>query len=208
MLNKFLKVSGRILPSFNHFLFYNSISSAICGIETIISSHSMLKASGVGNEEVLAVLINLSCKDIAGQIFSIPIINRFSKIGDSNPKKYLAISTAIFEISNIIEHLTPLVSSFYFIPLAALANIGKNVSFTGTGGFNSNMINKLSIDKDNISEIYSKVTSISTISFSFGMILGLCIVKIIPCFYARLSLLPILGITRYYFSIKSIKHLN
>lgn len=207
MLKNFLKVSGQISPSFNHYLFYNSLSNVICGVETVMSSHSMLEASGVGNEDVLSILINLSCKDVAGQIISIPIIAKFSKLGDSNPKKHLAISTAIFETSNILENLTPLVPGFCFIPLASVANIGKNISFTGTGSFNANMINKLSTDKNNIAEIYSKVTAISTVSFSLGMIAGLCVVKLIPCYYTRLTMLLPLGIARYYCSIRSVKYL-
>lgn len=203
----FLKVTGLVAPSFNHFILYNSLSSIICGIESILSTHSMLKGSGVGNEDLLSILINLSSKDILGQLISIPIITKFSKIGDQNPTKHLQVSIGVFEVSNILENLTPLVPGYCFIPLAGIANIGKNIGFTGIGGFNSNMINKLSIDKDNITEIYSKVTAISTISFSLGMILGLCTVKLIPCYYTRLGLLPIFGLLRYYCSLKSVEQL-
>lgn len=206
-MSQFIRISGTVNKSYKKFIIYNSLSNIICGIETTLSSYSMLKASGVGNEEVLSVFINLYSKDIIGQIFSAPIISKFSKIGDKNPKQHLYINSFIFSASNILEHLTPLLSSFYFIPVAALANIGKNIGFTGISSFNINMINKLSISKDNITEIYSKITTLSSINFSLGMILGICIVKIIPCYYTRLSLLPFLGISKYYLTLKSTKEI-
>lgn len=200
-----LKISGNISPHFKEFLFYKCLSDVVCGVETILSTHSMFDASGVGNSDVLSVLVNLSSKDIIGQIASLPIINKLSKMGDQTPIKHLGFSIAIFEISNFVEHLTPLLPTILFIPVAAFANIGKNIGFTGTGSFNANLINKISLSKDNISEIYSKITSFSTISFSFGMMIGIFLVKIIPCYYTRLGLLVPLSILRFSLLAKSVK---
>ena len=165
----------------------------------------MLGSLMENNMDAIAVSMNFIGKDIIGQSLSLPIMNKISKMEHS---KILKSSLLIYEVSIFLECCTPLMGNNYFIYLASLGNIGKNIGFTGYGAFNAHYINKMSPDKDNISEIYSKVSIFSSIFFSAGMICGLGIVRLIPDHTNRLMLLPFLGILRYliisYF-INSIK---
>lgn len=191
--------SGKIHKSYLKFLSGVCFGNFICGVTSVCSTHGML-GSLINDEEttkVLSVSSNLIFKDIFGQVISLIFIDRISKMGDKNPKKHLKISLLIYEMSNIMECATPLFDSNYFIPIAAIGNIGKNIGFTGYGSFNARCINKLSEDKDNISEIYSKFCTTSSICFSAGMICGLYVVKLIPDHQTRMLVLPILGIARY-----------
>ena len=199
----------KVSPHFNRYLIYSSLSNTICGFESIISSYSMLHASGIGIENTVltSVSLNLLGKDILGQVFSIPFISRFSKYGDKDPIKYIRNNIILFETANFIECSTPFFMGSMFIPLATLGNIGKNIGFTGMGSFNANAINKLSIDKDNIIELYSKISVVNTFSYSFGMSLGLIFVTYLPQVELRLTILPFTAFLRYIFVKKSIEKL-
>lgn len=191
--------SGKIHKSYLKFLSGVCFGNFICGVTSVCSTHGML-GSLIENDQttdVATVSFNLITKDIVGQMASLPFITSISKLGDKNPKKHLAISLAIYEISNLLECATPLFNSNYFVPIASVGNIGKNIGFTGYGSFNANCINKLSKDKDNIAEIYSRICTSSSICFSLGMICGLYVVKIIPDHEMRMGILPILGLVRY-----------
>lgn len=214
LIRKFnlLSVSGNVSPLYRNFLIYTSLSNCICGIESVLSSYSMLDATGVGKMgdnavPLAAISLNLIGKDILGQVLSVPITSLVSSYGDKNPVKYTRFNVLTFEISNLLEYITPLLPSSYFILFAATGNIGKNIGYNGFGSFMANAINNLSVDKNNISEIHSKVTSSVQLSYSFGMMIGLGIVNLIPCYYTRMSLLPIFGLTRYYAMVRSIKGL-
>lgn len=207
---KILNVTGRTSKYYKNYLLTTAVANFIAGTESVLSSYSMLDASGVGKEHVqlASVSLNLIGKDILGQILSVPFTLKTSKIGDKDPVKYVRLNTIIFELSNMLEYLTPLFNNNSFIFLAAIGNVGKNIGFNGFSSFNGNLINKLSIDKDNISELYSKITVVIQISYSLGMGFGLFLINFIPCYYTRMSLLPFLGFIRYLALIKSFHGLN
>lgn len=204
------KVTGKVSHVFNRYLTYTSLSSFISGIESTMSTHSMFEASGNFNKDrvdTYAILFNMTMKDIVGQFASMPLLTKMGKYGDKNPLKFQGMNIAIYEISTIIEHCTPLLSSVLFIPVAGIANIGKTVGLTGSSSFNVGMINRLSLCKTNIMELNSKVSSIGMISFSLGTLVGLGIIKFIPSYEMRLGLLPFFGIIRYFLSTKAINGL-
>ncbi len=193
--------------NYKKYLLYSSLSNIICGFESIISTHSMFSASGIGKEniELASVSLNLLGKDIVGQVFSIPFINKMSKIGNIKPLKYAKINIAIFEGANFLECITPFLYSQLFIPLASLGNIGKNIGFTGFASFNANAISKLSIDKTNIIELYSKISMINSVSYSFGMAIGLFFVTFSTNIALKFSILASCGIIRYFCIKKSVE---
>lgn len=203
------KIDGNVSPHYKKFLINTCLSNVVCGIESVMSTYSMLDATGVGKDvaSLSAISLNLIGKDIVGQIFSVPVTTLTSNYGDKNPINYTKFNVVIYSISNMLEFLTPLFPKSCFILVAATGNIGKNIGYNGFGAFTANAINKVSIDKTNISEIHSKITSSIQLSYSFGMMLGLGVVNLIPCYYTRMCFLPILGCLRYYFMTNSIKGL-
>ena len=212
-----LKLKCKIGLRYRKYLFWQCCTNIISGTESVIATHSMFDALSIGKTEtdVCSLTFNLMGKEIIGQIFGIPIINKMSKMGDENVKKFILINTIIFETSNLLECLTPFLDRTYFIYFASIANIGKGSSFVGIGGINAKVINRISIDLNNINsenmlkkdktcELYSKTNIVISLSYSFGMILGLGIVKLIPCSYTRISLIPVFGIARYYTSLNAV----
>ena len=206
-----LKVNGIVSPKFKRYIIYNCLSNIVCGIETTMSTYSMYTASGFVSEkeiDIYSILSNMIMKDSIGQIAFIPVIpimTSLSKYGDLKPLKFLGINIGIFEISTLIEHSTPLVSSYLFIPVAGIANIGKIIGLTGLSSFNIGMINKIS--KDNIIEMSSKISISSTITFGIGSMIGLSIIKLIPNYEIRLGMIIPLSILRYWLIKQSVKGL-
>lgn len=200
---RFLVPNGKIHNKYNHYLLWSSLSNFVVSIEVVLSTHSMLNA--FGNESVHNNLtLNYIGKDVIGQMGGLFIMNKISKQIDKNPNNFIKYSLLLQQFGTILENITPLVPTSPIIFLGALSNICKNISFMGTGGINAKVINKLSIDKDNIGELYSKLAIINTLSTSIGMSIGIGLTILIPCHSTRLFLLPVLGLIRYYSFMKSI----
>lgn len=202
---------NKVSKSYYKFLCYNSMANFLCGIQSTLTSYSMLDASGVGREhvELTTVSLNLVGKDIFGQICSVPVIQSISKLGSKKPIKHMKISLLIYELSVFVECMTPLLPTSSFIVVATMGNIGKNIGFTTMGSFNSHIITQLSTceNKNNIIELHSKIASISTVSFSVGMAAGLVFIKYLPTVEHRLAVLPFLSLSRYILLKKSVENI-
>jgi len=184
------KPSGRIHSDYPKFVFLIIVNGILSGISSVISTDQMFSALNKGN-----LTPNFVGKDIIGQLGSLLVTDKLSKMKSD---KILKSSIVIYELSNLVECCSPLFQEKNFIIVASGANIGKNIGFIGLGAFNSEVINKMSIDKDNIPQIYSKIAIFSSISFSFGMTIGLYFIKQFPDFNSRLGIISIIGVTRYF----------
>lgn len=216
-----LRRTCKVGDKLRNYLIWNCLTNIICGTEVVISTHSMLGALSVDNHnnDLFSVTSNLMGKEIIGQIVGIPIINKLSKLGDSNTKKFILINTLLFEVSNLLECSTSLFDKSYFIYLATLGNIGKGASFIGMGGINAKVINRISNllnqkdlenkeikdVSDNICNLYSTISISTSLSYSIGMLFGLYLVKVIPCHQTRLGLIPVFGLIKYHTTLKSLK---
>jgi len=199
---KFLFPNGKIHAKYLNFLKWSSFSNLIISIESVLASHSMLSSFGVNDNSNLS--LNYISKDIVGQMGGLLIMNKISKKIDDEPSKFLKYSMIFQQTATIAECMTPLFPSSSFIFIASSSNIVKSITFMNFGAINAKVINKLSLDKDNIAEIYTKMTIINTISTSIGMSIGLGITILFPCHYTRLLFLPFLGMLRYYSFYRSI----
>lgn len=202
-IKKLLIPKGEIHTKYLNYMYWSAFSNFLISIESVLSTHSMLSTLS-DNTSSQNLSLNYISKDIIGQSFGLFVMNYVSKYIDSNPNKFLKHSLIFQQGATILECTTPLFPLSLFIPIGAISNICKGISFIGIGGINAKIINKLSINGDNIGEIYTKATIINTISTSIGMMLGLMITIYIPCHQSRLCFLPLLGVMRYYSFYKSI----
>ena len=121
---------------------------------------------------------------------------------DKEPKNIIYKMSFIQQTSFLLESATPLIPQLFF-PIAAVSNIGMNISFTGFGAINAKVIQKLK--PDNVGETYTKLTAVNTLGSSIGMAIGLGITIVVPDHSVRLGLVPLLGIIRIYSLHKSIE---
>jgi hypothetical protein len=204
IFKSFIFPSGKVNEKYLSFIRWSFVSNIIMSIENVLGTHSSLSVLGKSSTE-LTLSTNFIGKDIIGQVGSLLYMNKIGKNADKDPKKFIKYSMIIQQSAVFLESTTPLLPIQMFIPLAGFSNIMMNISFTSCGAINAKIIPLLA--KDNIGEMYSKLTIINTISSSIGMGLGLCIVGIIPEHEKRIFILPILSILRIYTYNKSVKDL-
>jgi len=105
-----------------------------------------------------------------------------------------------------MECATPLLPISMFIPIAGIANVGKNIAATGMGAVNARVIQKLAED-NNIGEIYAKISILNTLGSTIGMAIGLLIAARVPDHSMRLGLMPFFTVFRIYSYNKAVDEL-
>jgi hypothetical protein len=162
----------------------------------------MLSAISIEDSSII-LTSNYIGKDIVGQVGGLFYMNKMGKKADKEPRKFLLYSNMFQQSSIFVECITPLLPSSYFLPIAGVANMAKNISFTGFGAINARCIQILA-EEDNIGEIYAKISVLNTVGSSIGMIVGLGLVAAIPDHSLRLCLLPFLAAVRIWTFKKAI----
>jgi hypothetical protein len=205
MLKKLIFPTGKCHPKYVQYISWSFLSNIISSTLDTLGTHCTLSVIGSIDNNVIASY-NYIGKNLLGQIGSLYyILNAGSNI-DKNPRKYLNTSIILNSTSIYIECITPLLPVNSFLFVAGSANLLKNISWTSYGSVNAKIIQTLSID-NNISEIYSKINVLNTISSSIGMCVGLGLTAKIPDNNVRLSIIPILTFLRWYTLNKAIKDL-
>lgn len=92
---------------------------------------------------------------------------------DADPKRWRFASAAALEISVLVEILTPLFPA-YFLPMASLANVAKNISWLSTSATRASFHNSFAL-KENLADITAKAGSQAIASSIIGTGLGIAI---------------------------------
>lgn len=125
---------------------------------------------------------------------------------DSNSKTWRLYTDVILQFSTFIETLTVTFPQL-FLPIAAIANIGKNVSWLIGGGTRASLHNSLS-KSANLGDVTSKTGCQVTASTVLGTIFGIFIVSMSAhnpiSFYSIYLPISALHILCIYLSIKTI----
>lgn len=204
-LKKLIYPRGKVHKNYGKYVGWSCFSNFIISIESVLSTHSMLSVVGQASTE-LTLSVNYIGKDIVGQIGGFYYMNKMGEKADKEPKKFVKYSMAFQQASVFMECSTPMLPISTFIPVAGLANVGKNIAFTGIGAVNAKIIATLAED-NNVGEIYAKISVLNTLGSTIGMGLGLVIAAHIPDHTTRLGLMPILTMIRIYSYSKAIEDL-
>lgn len=205
LLKSIVYPKGKVHKNYGRYVGWSCLSNMIISAESVLSTHSMLSIIGQASTE-LTFSVNYIGKDIVGQLGGLYYMNKMGEKADKDPSKFIKHSMILQQSAVIMECATPLLPLEAFIPVAGIANVSKNISFTGFGAVNARIIQKLA-EEDNIGEIYSKISMLNTIGSSIGMGLGLVIASKIPDHTMRIGLMPILAGLRIYTYNKAIKGL-
>lgn len=202
ILQSFKKIilpSGKYNKQYVNYIKWSFVSNVIVSTESVISVHCMLSAIETNSNTMMTV--NYVGKDIVGQIGGLFYMYKMGSKADKEPKKFLLYSNLLQQSSFFINCLTPYFNP-YFIIFAGIANIMLNISFVGFGAINAKCIQKISLE-NNVGEIYSKISVLSTIGSSIGMIIGLSLLPLSEP--VLISLIPVLGGLRIYSYNKAIE---
>lgn len=193
---------GKVHKNYGRYVGWSCLSNMIISTESVLSTHSMLSVIGQASSE-LTFSVNYIGKDIVGQLGGLYYMNKMGQKADKEPSEFIKYSMVLQQSAVIMECVTPLLPLGVFIPIAGVANVTKNISFTGFGAVNAKIIQKLA-EEDNMGEIYSKVSVLNTIGSTVGMGIGLLIASKVPDHTMRLGLIPILAGLRIYTYNKAI----
>ena len=190
--------------NYSKFIKWSFISNVLVSIESAMATNNMLSAIGSEHSSDYRT-INYIGKDIIGQIGGVLYMAKMSEQADRCPKKFLVYSNIIQQSSYILMASTSMFSPSFFLPIAGVANIFSNISFTGYGAINAKCIQEMS--RNNMGEMYAKITTINTAASSIGLLLGVGICTLIPDDNIRLCVMPFIGIARVYSYNKAIEDL-
>jgi hypothetical protein len=204
-IKSFIYPHGKVHKNYGRYVGWSCFSNFIVSIESVLSTHSMLAMLGQDSNS-LTLSVNYIGKDIVGQVGGLYYMNKMGQKADKEPSKFIKYAMAFQQSSIAMQCATPLLPLPVFIPVAGLANVAMNISFTGFGAVNAKIIQKLA-EEDNIGEIYAKISVLNTIGSSIGMTLGLFVTAQVPDHTMRLGLLPILAGLRIYSYNKAIEDL-
>lgn len=197
-----LPAGGKISPYYMKYMKWSFVSTMLVSIQTAMATHSMLDVVGDPISESYRT-INYIGKDVIGQFGSLAYMSYMGEKSDKNSKDFLLYSNITQQASFILMSITPMISNFYFLPVAGMSNLLSNISFTGYGAINAKCIQEMS--NDNIGEIYSKITTVNTMASSIGLGIGIAVTFAVPDHETRTTLVPIVGIMRIYAYNKAIE---
>lgn len=201
--------------AYTSFVGWSAATNFFVSAESVLSTHSMLAA--VAASTTLALSSNFIGKDILGQIGGIVFMNKYAHTSDQQQHRFIRKIMIIQQGSTFLECATPLVPIGAFLPIAAVANVGKNICWTGFGAVNATVIQKLAAAAAatdggggaGVGEIYSKIAVINTIASSLGMTFGLFIAAFVPSHTARLiCVMPIIAAFRVWSFKKSLEKVS
>ena len=197
--------AGKVHPKYYQYVAWSFASNVLSSAESAMSTHSMLQAVNESESDISRT-INYVGKDIIGQLGGLAYMAKIGREADKHPRKFLLYSNIFQQVAFCSICITPYCSE-YFLPIAGLSNIMFNLSFTGFGAINAKCIGELSHEKQNIGEIYAKVSVLNTFGSSIGLLVGLGIDTICPDPELRLGFIPILACGRIYCFDRAVRSL-
>eukprot|EP00611_Tribonema_gayanum_P000606 TRINITY_DN10437_c0_g3_i2.p1 TRINITY_DN10437_c0_g3~~TRINITY_DN10437_c0_g3_i2.p1 ORF type:complete len:536 (-),score=220.39 TRINITY_DN10437_c0_g3_i2:367-1974(-) len=163
------------------------LSSMVCtSAAGVLSTQALLHAVGLGAGAVpLAAALNWVVKDGLGQLggiaFSALVNTRF----DANPKMWRMVAALSLDCSTALELLAPLFPA-HFLPLAAIANAGKNVSFLAATASRAAIHNAFAA-RENLADVTGKAGAQNILSSMCGMGLGIALSAYLGSDYATIA---------------------
>lgn len=149
--------------------FVGSIASAASGV---LSMQSLLYAIGLGAGSIpTAAAVNWVLKDGLGQFGGVMFASLVNNRYDADPKRWRTASAVALDAAVFMEILTPLVPA-YFLPMASLANVAKNISWLSASATRAGFHNSFAM-KENLADITAKAGSQSIASSILGTGLGI-----------------------------------
>lgn len=172
--------SSSYLQSYTAWMMASNLFGAVGGV---LSSHSMLSSSAatafLGNApspDHFALTANWVCREAAGQIGSLLWTWKRQSNSDRHPIRSATHASRLQAGSTLIEAATPLLATCHmdllFLPMASVANIGKNVSWIGMAAVNSKLLASAT-SHDTLAGTYSMLSARASCASSIGMVLGI-----------------------------------
>jgi hypothetical protein len=169
-----------VTPGYARYAGFCFCSSVAGSAAMVLSTQTLLLAVGVvGSSEqasVMAGALNWVLKDGIGQLGGVLFASRMSQAGsakfDADPKKWRMVAALSLDGATLLEILSPLVPYVWVLPIASVANIGKNIGFLTASASRAALHQSLAI-RGNLADLTAKAGSQALAASLFGTALGI-----------------------------------
>ena len=214
-----------------------AFSASVAGSAAmVLSTQTLLLAVGVvgqsalhsGSASIMAGALNWVLKDGIGQLGGVIFASKMGEMKrfDSDPKRWRMLAALSLDGASFLEILSPLVWSSWVLPVACIANIGKNIGFLTASASRAAIHQSLAI-KGNLADVTAKSASQSMAAGLLGtgvgiglstfldyevtnFILGFCALSMIHqgCNYQSLKSVPLQHFNRHRLHILLSKYME
>lgn len=164
--------ANSVAPRYVEYVQWNMAASVVGTASSVISMQSLLMAVGLGQGAIpSAAALNWILKDGLGQLGGVLFASSVNQRFDAEPKRWRLKAAAILDASVLLEVMTPWFPN-YFLPIASIANIGKNVGWLAISASRAG-IHRSFMREENLGDITGKAGSqaiaASVVGTAFGI---------------------------------------
>jgi Vitamin B6 photo-protection and homoeostasis len=145
----------------------------------VLSTQTLLLAVGVVGSNstssgVMAGALNWVLKDGIGQLGGVLYASKMgqTKRFDADPKRGRMMAALSLDAASLLEILSPWVASSHVLPLACLANVGKNIGFLTASASRAALHQSLA-QQGNLADVTAKAASQSMAAGLLGTAIGI-----------------------------------
>lgn len=161
-------------PNFLPFSAWNFAQSVSGSANGVLATQCLLVGLGLAASSngtlALAATLNWILKDGLGQLGGILFVARYGSNFDRDAKRYRLLASAMMSLASFFEMLVPVMPTL-FLPIAACANVCKNVAWMGMSATKAQIHRHFS-RIDNLGDLTGKAASLNTTASLAGTGLG------------------------------------
>ena len=140
----------------------------------MLSTQALLYAVGLGAGAIpVAAAVNWVLKDGLGQLGGVLYAALLGQRFDADPKRHRFLSGVALQAATAVELMTPLLPG-YFLLLASVANIGKNVAWLAASATRAQLHQALAL-QENLGDVTAKSGSQTTVAALLGTGVGVVV---------------------------------
>ena len=166
--------TGSVPLNYFRYTKWSVLASIATSAGMVLSTQSLLYAIGLGAGAIpTAAALNWVLKDGLGQLGGVLFASLVNNHFDSDPKRWRLVASVALDSAVLLQALTPLAPSL-FLPVAALANVGMNVSWLAASASRAGIHLSFTTGRSgmNIADITAKAGSQTTFASTVGMACG------------------------------------
>jgi hypothetical protein len=173
------KYPDSVAPGYLRFASFSFTASVAGSAAMVLSTQTLLLAIGVVGSNVhhagiMAGALNWVLKDGIGQFGGVFFASQMGKTRtfDSDPKRWRMVSAIALDCATLLEILSPLFYASLVLPVASIANIGKNIGFLTASASRAAIHQTLAI-AGNLGDVTAKSASQSMVAGLLGTTFGI-----------------------------------
>ena len=145
-----------VKPTYAAYSMWSTLTTVISSATGVLCTHSLLIAVGLSSSVALpsAAIWNWILKDGLGQLGGVLFTSVVGQRFDDDAKRWRLLSAISLDIAQLLELLTPYIPGL-FLPLATLANTGKNISWISASACKASIHRSLACN-ENLADITAK----------------------------------------------------